>query len=316
MLFLLNLFVYGVKSLTGLQTTTFSVNSEGTFNIIHCLFDTGSNLAISIRNSGSAILECYSTTFTNINTNADGTALSNDNYNCDLHFSLVCITDCKASSKGGAFYYNTLSHSVNPSFNYMTINNCYCKEHIIDIDGNSDSDLSFSNCNFTRCSQESSVTDLFYFWDYYIDIQYSTFEGNIAMNVLIVFAEWSKSYVTSNTKSCNIVYNKYSNPALLYINKQTCTLSNTIIRDNVGDYEIFGRLNNAQIILFQCTLQPFSTAGYSITSCTIGSEAYTTYAVTFYQTLGCHAEIPYLTPLKTLSIEYHLRSKFKKFIQF
>ena len=80
----------------------------------------------------------------NIDKTGDGTVLCNYGSNCNLHFYLVCITDCKASSRGGAFYYNTPSHTVNPSFEYMTINNCHCNERVIYSVGNFVSDMSLS----------------------------------------------------------------------------------------------------------------------------------------------------------------------------
>ena len=304
MLFLLFSIAFSVDPYTGHKVNTIPINSAETYTIVDCLVETGNNLAISIV-GGPSTLNCRSTTFSNIQRSGDAAVLSNWGAVCNLNFDFVCIADCSASSRGGAFLYQSTSSTTSLDFNYMTIKNCHSNERVIYTVGNRNSDMTYTNCNFSQCSQYTSSTSAagaFLFCNYTTNLKYSTFEGNDA-SVYLISYDLSDSGVsiTGVTDTCNIVHNTFTTNPLIIITRQHYTIQNSIIKDNSEDVTLFATSNSGTLTLSNCIIQQFKTTGFDVTECVIGSSANQneTYALIFYETHKCLADIPYMTPLNT-----------------
>ena len=307
MIFIFFYHAFAENIITGIQTSTINVGSLQSYTFIDCLFQI-SGIAIEIDGDNSTV-NCIYTTFICPNSGSYGKAIENENRPCDLNLKFVCIADYYSFFHGSAYYFNVEYEPSNAVFSYMTVKNCNSDERVIYTVGNRDSNMAYTNCNFTQCAQYSpNENGVFLFCDYNTNIKYSTFEGNEGENYIISYElsgyTVDPTLITGVTDKCNIVNNSFSESSLILVTLQHYTIENTIIKDNIGNGNVFGTLYSGNLTLNNCVIQQFNTAGIEVIDCIIGSEEnYSTYRLRFYQTNECYAELPY-SPKKLRTVNY------------
>ena len=290
--------VFADEIITGYHTETITIETGGNYTFVDCLFATNTESAIQIFYSSaeSILFNCFYTSFININT-VGGGAFSIFDSNCEINIHYVCIDNCTGYSQGGAFYQRSFIENY-LEFYYMTIKNCHAYERVIYTDGDLASNMTYCNCNFTQCSSFNYIENspgIFLFCDFNTFVKYSTFDCNTAHNSVISYEQYEPETITGVTEKCNIVNNNCTISSLILITRQHYVIENSIIKYNYGSENIFELTNSGTLTLSNCILQEFTTSSFTISNCIIGSAAnqYTTYVLNFYQTLGCHADIPY-----------------------
>ena len=291
-------------------TNPYVITEGGSYNFENCLFETVNQVAISISSGSSKIvLNCDSCTFRDIKTDGDGAAFLSYRILVEVNFHFVCIFNCQAKNRGGAFYYDAygVSETVHPTFEYMTIGLTECNERITYIVGNSNSNLKINNCNLTNCETYNSEASngAFLLCDYNSYVNFCSFVGNTNQNCLISYEQSHEASITGITETCNIIQNSYQGgKSLLLVTRQTYNIRNSIIIQNEGEQSIFGSFENGLFNIYDCVIQSTSISGFLTEDCIFipQSSYYTTHPIAFYRTLQCFADITYYpdqTPFNT-----------------
>ena len=290
MLFLLSI-ITELISVNGIRNTEFPpITGPNDYLFDQCVFYKLSKTAISFTNLPKQIqFSLKQSTFLDIVTQTDGSAFSL-NTNAQTNCFLVCLANCYSSASGGAFYYN-VNEKCQPSFDYVTINNCKSPNQVVYVNGDKLSQILLKDCNTSSCSSTGDDSSLIFLSNYCLDISHSTFAQNIASNSLLNLENsWGK------LDECNLI----SNEAALLINFENSdgkpySIVSSFFKNN-GNTLTF-KAKSSSINLNSCFIDYLQTSG-SISSCNciVGLSdlsAMTAYPFTFYSTVGCNAEIPY-----------------------
>ena len=288
----------------------------------HCVFSRFNSPAIKYENInvGENIhLEVYWCLFDLIQCSSSAFQISCQQIKSD--FSWNAITNCGSQggdTTSGAFSFQTTeanSEEIYPVMKYFTIYKTISDEKLMDFVGpiGNEQAFSFSYCNITSCNcNQGGILNT---CDFKPTIEYCSFSDNYGKESIVhVECSTLTNYrnATGTIYLCNFVKNKIDTYGVIdtYL-FYTLNIESCIIVENTlpKGYIVANRYSGTFLFVKNSQVQSQNqNTDYS------GGRVYwennivvtitSTYGYTFYATFGCHADIPYLTPERTININF------------
>ena len=193
-MFFVALFAFGRAITNEARQDPYHINGGGPWTIQDCLFYSMTSSAIifdSDFSSNPLTLKIKEDTFADIKT-SEGAGFSIWEKHVNVEISFACFTNCTATSKGAAFFFQCPDQkSFSFSIKDISLSLCSCSERAIYIVGDHQTDLQIDYGNFSHSSSEKE-TGLYLFCNYNSNINHCTFANNQA-NTAIISLEESKS---------------------------------------------------------------------------------------------------------------------------